>query len=119
MLALLFGIEQHDDGEASSTARSLPITGWHVVCFPHLFDFLLFYQSMFISQWNLLADHQYLDGRTSRSTGSRGIKGKMGTAAVAMARRRKLGSGENEGMLLLRLIPSIGERGRWEEGKVG
>ena len=50
-----------------------------------------------------------LDGRTSRSTGS---KGRMGTAVVPMARRRRLGSGENEGMLLLRVITSIGERGR-------
>ena len=82
------------------------------------FLFLSFTNSCSIHNGTSSLITKYLDGRTSRSTGSRGIKGMMGTAAVPaavpMARRRRRGSGESEGMLLLKLKTSIGERGRWE-----
>lgn len=49
LLHLLLGVEQHDDGETSSTTRALSFAGWHVVCSPSP-DAISLYPSMFNSK---------------------------------------------------------------------
>ena len=90
VLALLLGVERHDDDGETSSGRALSVTGWHDVCFLHLvFFYGVFYLSVFCSGWNYALITGCLGGRSSRRIGSKERTGIMGMVAVIMVRRRR------------------------------